>query len=67
MKRISKDFDCIQMKNDIQAKIYAETKDMNFEEYKAYLENRLKNSNLFARMQRRKTGFLQVHKIRLPE
>jgi len=32
-----KEFDCVKMKNDIQAKIYAETKDMSFEELKSYL------------------------------
>jgi hypothetical protein len=32
-----KDFDCVEMKNAIQAQIYAETKDMSFEELKAYL------------------------------
>jgi hypothetical protein len=53
MRTIEKDFDCVEMKNDIQAKIYAETKDMNFEQYKAYLSRRLRNSALFARMQRR--------------
>jgi hypothetical protein len=31
-----KDFDCVEMKNAIQAQI-AETKDMSFEELKAYL------------------------------
>jgi hypothetical protein len=36
MSIIEKDFDCVEMKNAIQAKIYAATKDMNFEEYKAY-------------------------------
>jgi hypothetical protein len=50
MRTIEKDFDCVEMKNEIQAKIYAETKDMNFEQYKAYLNRRLKNSALFARM-----------------
>jgi hypothetical protein len=54
MKMIEKDFDCIEMKSAIQAKIYAETKDMSFEEYKAYLNRRLKNSALYARMQKRK-------------
>ena len=58
MKQINKKFDCVQMKNDIQAKIYAETKDMNFEEHKAYLENRLKNSKLFARIQRKENQIL---------
>ena len=27
-----KDFDCLEMKNEIQAKIYAETKDMTAQE-----------------------------------
>jgi hypothetical protein len=53
MRTIEKDFDCVEMKNGIQAKIYAETKDMNFEQYRAYLNRRLKNSALFARMQGR--------------
>ena len=39
-----KNFDCVQMKNEIQAKIYAETKDMSFEELKAYLAKRIDNS-----------------------
>jgi hypothetical protein len=56
MSIIEKDIDCVEMKNDIQAKIYAATKDMNFEEYKAYLNRRLKNSALLARMQRRQEG-----------
>jgi hypothetical protein len=58
MRMIEKDFDCVEMKNSIQAKIYAETKDMNFEQYKAYLNRRLKNSALFARMQRRQNPLL---------
>jgi SOS response regulatory protein OraA/RecX len=32
------------MKNEIQAKIYAETKDMSFEELKAYLAKRIESS-----------------------
>ena len=55
MKHISKEFDCVQMKNDIHAKIYAETKDMTFKEYRAYLDNRLKDSELFARMKKKET------------
>jgi hypothetical protein len=35
-----KEFDCVRMKNDIQAKIYAETKDMNFEELRAYIDSK---------------------------
>jgi len=38
MKTIKKEktFDCVKMKNDIQAQIYAETKDMNTAELLAY-------------------------------
>jgi len=32
----TKTFDCVRMKNDIQAKIYAETKDMSTAELLAY-------------------------------
>ncbi|GHT11471.1 hypothetical protein AGMMS4956_04560 [Bacteroidia bacterium] len=52
MKTIKKDFDCVQMKNNIQAKIYADTKDMCFEDYKTYLAIRLKNSPFKERMTR---------------
>ena len=49
----TKEFDCVKMKNDIQAKIYAETKDMNVTELLAYYNNRLKDSELFARMKKK--------------
>jgi hypothetical protein len=39
-----KTFDCVEMKNAIQAKIYADTKDMSYEELKAYLAGRIANS-----------------------
>jgi len=32
-------FDCVKMKHDIQAKIYAETKDMTWEERRAYFQS----------------------------
>jgi ribosomal protein L29 len=53
MKQVKKDFDCVQMKNEIQAKIYAEIKNMNSEELMAHLNDRLKTSLLYARMQKR--------------
>jgi hypothetical protein len=67
MKRIDRDFDCVQMKNDIQAKIYAKTKDMNFEGYRAYLDNRLKKVTCLQEWKRKQTVFSQTSKIRLPE
>jgi hypothetical protein len=39
-----KTFDCVEMKNTIQAKIYADTKDMSYEELKAYLAERIAHS-----------------------
>ncbi|MDR0611527.1 MAG: hypothetical protein LBG58_15575 [Planctomycetaceae bacterium] len=36
METIKKDFDCVEMKNQIQAKIYEEIKDMNMTERIAY-------------------------------
>ena len=47
-----KDFDCVQMKNEIQAKIYAETKNMSFEELKAYLAKRIECSPFQQRIAR---------------
>jgi len=51
--KIEKDFDCVKMKNDIQAKIYAETKDMSFDEYKAYLDSSLQNDPFWQSLQKR--------------
>ncbi|GHT45860.1 hypothetical protein AGMMS49965_23090 [Bacteroidia bacterium] len=48
------------MKNDIQAKIYADTKDMSFEEYKAYLALRLKKSPFRDRITRQKARHFSV-------
>jgi hypothetical protein len=36
MIKKTKTFDCVKMKNDIQAKIYAETKDMSIEKLLEY-------------------------------
>ncbi|MDR2586187.1 MAG: hypothetical protein LBC84_08230 [Prevotellaceae bacterium] len=50
---MEKTFDCLKMKEDIQAKIYEETKDMTFPEYRAYLDRRLENSVLWQRLVQR--------------
>lgn len=55
MKTVEKDFDSLKMKNEIQAKAYEETKDMSFEEYRLYLETKLKNNPFYERMKRQKT------------
>ena len=50
---MEKEFDCLKMKEEIQAKIYEETKDMTFPEYRAYLDKRLENSVLWQRLVKR--------------
>ena len=47
---MEKTFDCLKMKEEIQAKIYEETKDMTFPEYRAYLDKRLENDALWQRL-----------------
>jgi len=39
----TKTFDCVRMKNDIQAKIHAETKDMSTAELLAYFNRQPEN------------------------
>ena len=41
---IDPNFSCLKMKEEIQAKIYEETKDMTNEEFLAYLNKKLENS-----------------------
>ena len=50
-----KRFDCVEMKNAIQAKIYAETKGMSFEEYRTYPDRQLQNDGFWNRINKRKT------------
>ncbi|MDR2582443.1 MAG: variable surface family protein [Fibromonadaceae bacterium] len=52
MKKI-KEFDCVKMKNDIQAKIYAETKDMSFKELKLYLNYGIEDDPFWSSLQSR--------------
>jgi hypothetical protein len=49
MKTIKKikAFDCVEMKNSIQAKIYGETKNMNFQEQRAYIDKQLQNNSFW--------------------
>ena len=41
---MEKEFDCLKMKENIQAKIYQETKDMTFPELDVYFNKSLGNS-----------------------
>ena len=44
--KIVKTFDAVKMMRDIRDKISTETANMTFEEFKKYMETRIKNSGL---------------------
>lgn len=44
MTQNKKTFDCIQMKRDIQTRLYEETSAMNHEEFRIYIRNRIASS-----------------------
>ena len=45
MMKKSKDFDCIEMKRQLQERIYQETKGMRLEELQAYIRECISNSH----------------------
>jgi hypothetical protein len=47
---MEKKFDCLKMKEEIQAKIYERTKDMTFSEWRAYLDKRLENNSFWQKL-----------------
>jgi hypothetical protein len=47
---MEKEFDCLKMKEEIQAKVYERTKDMTYLELRTYLDKRLENSILWQRL-----------------
>ena len=47
---MEKTFDCLKMKEEIQAKVYERTKDMTYPELRAYLDKRLENDALWQRL-----------------
>ena len=44
---MEKKFDCLKMKEELQARVYEETKDMTFPEFRAYLDKSLENNSLW--------------------
>jgi hypothetical protein len=44
-----KNFDCLKMKAEIQAKVYEEVKGMNFQELRAYYDKKLENCSFWHR------------------
>jgi len=47
---MEKTFDCLKMKEEIQAKIYEETKDMTFPELDVYFNKSLENDAFWQRL-----------------
>ena len=47
---MEKKFDCLKMKEEIQAKVYERTKDMTYPELRAYLDKSLENDALWQRL-----------------
>ena len=43
-------FDCLKMKEEIQAKVYEKTKDMTFSELRAYLDKSMENNSLWQKL-----------------
>jgi len=43
LNNIPKDFDCLKMKEELQAIVYEKTKDMTFPELRVYLDESLKD------------------------
>ena len=60
---MEKEFDCLKMKEEIQAKIYEEIKDMTFPELRAYYDKRLENSALWQRLVNRDNAQKQLNAI----
>ena len=50
---MKKDFDCLKMKEELQAIVYEKTKDMTFPELRAYLDESLKNDVFWQRLVKR--------------
>ncbi len=49
-----KEFDCLKMKDEIQAEIYEETKYMSFSELDVYFNKSLKNNSLWQKLDNNK-------------
>ena len=50
---MEKKFDCLEMKEKLQAKVYEKIKDMTSSELCAYLEKRMENNEFWQRLSNR--------------
>ena len=62
---MEKRFECLKMKEEIQAKIYEEVKDMTYPELRIYLDKRMENSVLWQRLVNRDRT--QLHNLTFVE
>jgi hypothetical protein len=60
---MEKTLDCLKMKEEIQAKIYEETKDMSSSEIFAYFRKESQNSALWQRLVERDNAKKQMAEI----
>jgi hypothetical protein len=58
---MEKTFDCLKMKEEIQAKVYERTKDMTYPELRAYLDKSLENDTLWQRLVARDNAQKQMN------
>jgi len=47
---MKKEFDCLKMKEEVQARVYEKTKDMTFPELRAYLDKSLETDTFWQRL-----------------
>jgi ribosome-binding factor A len=58
---MEKTFDCIKLKEEVQAKVYKKTKNMTFPELRTYLDKSLENDALWQRLINRDKARKQNH------
>ena len=61
---MEKKFDCLKMKEELQARVYEETKDMTFPEFRAYLDKSLENNSLWQALVSRDNAQRQTEWVR---
>jgi hypothetical protein len=61
---MEKEFDCLKMKEELQARVYEETKDMDFPEFRAYLNKSLENNSLWQALVSRDKAQKQTEWVR---
>ena len=58
---MEKEFDCLKMKEELQAIVYEKTKDMTYAELRAYLDESLKDCALWQKLIARDNAIKQTN------